>query len=107
MTAPLPTSRRDASRVGEQSPAGSFSLPAGGVKRTAKQIIADAARRHDVGPKDMTGPSRMPHIVAARWQAMSEIRRELGWSYPRIGQAFGGRDHTTVMHGIKVHEARA
>ena len=28
---PLPTSRRDASRVGEQSPAGSFSLPAGGV----------------------------------------------------------------------------
>ena len=31
MTAPLPTSRRDPSASGEQPPAGSFSLPAGGV----------------------------------------------------------------------------
>ena len=33
-------------------------------------------------------------------------RKELGSSFPSIGEFFGGRDHTTVMHGVeKVEKA--
>jgi hypothetical protein len=27
--------------------------------------------------------------------------RERGWSYPRIGKLFGGKDHSTIIHGVR------
>jgi len=33
--------------------------------------------------------------------AMYKTLRERGWSYPRIGKLFGGKDHSTIIHGVR------
>ena len=47
---------------------------------------------------DLTGGSRSRVLVTARQIAMYLCRELTDLSLPKIGQAFGGRDHTTVMH---------
>ena len=44
---------------------------------------------------------RRPDLVQARQLAMYLCRELLGHSYPVIGRMFGGKDHRTVMHGVK------
>lgn len=39
-------------------------------------------------------------VVQARWHAMAAIRQTFGDSYSRIGRLFG-RDHSSVLHGLK------
>lgn len=51
------------------------------------------------------GKSRHPEVVRARWACMAALRRR-GLSYPEIGQAMGGKDHTTVMSAVDVGEVR-
>ncbi len=48
---------------------------------------------------DLTGNARFAGLVRARWAVMLAMHRR-GYSTPRIGRALGGRDHTTVMHGL-------
>jgi chromosomal replication initiator protein len=50
--------------------------------------------------KEIQGRSRTRDIVAPRQVAMYLMREETGTSLVEIGQQLGGRDHTTVMHGI-------
>jgi chromosomal replication initiator protein len=50
--------------------------------------------------KELQGRSRTRDIVAPRQVAMYLMREETGTSLVEIGQQLGGRDHTTVMHGI-------
>ena len=47
---------------------------------------------------DLTGPSRSRTLVTARQVAMYLCRELTDLSLPKIGEQFGGRDHTTVMH---------
>lgn len=70
------------------------------------QIVAETAFKHEVSIRDMKGPSRFRPYVIARQEAMSRIVRECGWSQPRTGRYFGGRDHTTVRHALKAHDKR-
>jgi chromosomal replication initiator protein len=49
--------------------------------------------------EDLVGPSRSRALVHARQIAMYLCRELTDLSLPRIGEKFGGRDHTTVMHG--------
>ena len=51
------------------------------------------------------GKGRHPELVRARWACMVALRRR-GLSYPEIGQAMGGKDHTTVMHACDIAEVR-
>lgn len=44
---------------------------------------------------------RMQGLVRARQALYFALRVGLGWSFPMIGKAVGGRDHTTVMYGVK------
>jgi chromosomal replication initiator protein len=48
--------------------------------------------------EDLRAHSRSRVLVNARQVAMYLCRELTDMSLPRIGQAFGGRDHTTVMH---------
>ncbi|WP_304044322.1 helix-turn-helix domain-containing protein [Desulfovibrio piger] len=66
-----------------------------------EQILAEAARCCDAAPADITGTGRHARLVMARQAAMYVCRRHLGLSYPELGRAFGGRDHSTVIHAVK------
>ncbi len=62
------------------------------------QIMASTADYFGVTLEDLRGHSRSRVLVNARQVAMYLCRELTELSLPRIGQAFGGRDHTTVMH---------
>jgi chromosomal replication initiator protein len=63
------------------------------------QLIKDeVADYFSVTVDDLCSPSRSRQLVTARQIAMYLTRELTDLSLPRIGKAFGGRDHTTVMH---------
>jgi chromosomal replication initiator protein len=65
---------------------------------TADQIMDATSEYYGVSIDDLRGQSRSRVLVNARQVAMYLCRELTDLSLPRIGQAFGGRDHTTVMH---------
>lgn len=66
------------------------------------------AEYYDVSVKDLMGKKRTRSIARPRQIAMALARELTGDSFPDIGQSFGGRDHTTVMHACdKVAQLRA
>jgi chromosomal replication initiator protein len=69
-----------------------------GPEITAKQIMEQTAVYYGVTIEDLTGSSRSRVLVTARQIAMYLCRELTDLSLPKIGQQFGGRDHTTVMH---------
>lgn len=71
-----------------------------------KLIIAEVADAHDVLIADLLSPRRAVRLVHARHEAMWRLRNETTMSLPMIGKRLGGRDHTTVLHGIRKHEER-
>ncbi|SCG49963.1 chromosomal replication initiator protein DnaA [Micromonospora inositola] len=75
-----------------------FIPDGGGPEITADQIMVSTADYFGVSLEDLRGHSRSRVLVNARQVAMYLCRELTDLSLPRIGQAFGGRDHTTVMH---------
>jgi chromosomal replication initiator protein len=69
-----------------------------GPEITADQIMEATSEYFGVSMDDLRGHSRSRVLVNARQVAMYLCRELTDLSLPRIGQAFGGRDHTTVMH---------
>ncbi|MBD9699378.1 chromosomal replication initiator protein DnaA [Flavimobilis sp. GY10621] len=65
---------------------------------TAGSIIAQTAAYFGLSIDDLCGNSRSRVLVTARQIAMYLCRELTDLSLPKIGQEFGGRDHTTVMH---------
>lgn len=68
---------------------------------SAKKIIKTVAEFYDISEKDLTTRSRRKEIVRPRQIGMYLMREELKYSYPSIGEYFGGRDHTTAMHSCE------
>ncbi|WP_275669521.1 chromosomal replication initiator protein DnaA [Glycomyces paridis] len=68
---------------------------------TVDQVMQATADYFGVQSADLKGNSRSRALVNARQVAMYLCRELTDLSLPRIGQAFGGRDHTTVMHANK------
>jgi chromosomal replication initiator protein len=69
-----------------------------GPELTAEQIMDVVSEYFGVSVDDLRGQSRSRVLVNARQIAMYLCRELTDMSLPRIGAAFGGRDHTTVMH---------
>ena len=65
---------------------------------TANIIMAQTAAYFSLTMDDLCGTSRSHVLVNARQIAMYLCRELTELSLPKIGQTFGGRDHTTVMH---------
>jgi chromosomal replication initiator protein len=61
-------------------------------------IMDEVAAYFSLTTEDLRSPSRSRQLVNARQIAMYLTRELTDLSLPRIGKAFGGRDHTTVMH---------
>ena len=70
----------------------------GGPEITGPTIMAQTASYFSLSVEDLCGTSRSRVLVNARQIAMYLCRELTDLSLPKIGQAFGGRDHTTVMH---------
>lgn len=68
---------------------------------TVHQIISETAVYFGVTVDDIKGTSRSRNLVTARQIAMYLSRELTEHSFPQLGQHFGGRDHTTVMHAEK------
>ena len=62
-----------------------------------QRIVSD---HYGIPLEEMKGKRRDKHIVFPRQVAMFIVREETPSSLPVIGQAFGGRDHTTALHSI-------
>ena len=74
-------------------------IPDGGETTiTAAMIMSAVASYFAVSVEDLCGSSRTHVLVTARQMAMYLCRELTDLSLPKIGQVFGGRDHTTVMH---------
>jgi chromosomal replication initiator protein len=74
-------------------------IPAGGGPEiTAAQIMGATADYFGLSLDDLRSQSRSRVLVNARQVAMYLCRELTDLSLPKIGQEFGGRDHTTVMH---------
>lgn len=71
---------------------------------TVEQIQQAVCAQLDVPMSLLTGKTRKQEIVFARQIAMAIIRELLGTPLKTIGNHFGGRDHTTVMHAISTIE---
>ncbi|WP_184756514.1 chromosomal replication initiator protein DnaA [Streptosporangium album] len=69
-----------------------------GSEITVATIMASTAAYFGLSIDDLCGGSRSRVLVTARQIAMYLCRELTDMSLPKIGQQFGGRDHTTVMH---------
>ena len=68
---------------------------------SATTIMQTVSTYYDVSIDDLCGRNRSKTLVMPRQIAMYLCRELTDLSLPRIGQQFGGKDHTTVMHAVK------
>ena len=68
---------------------------------TAGLIMAQTAAYSHFSIDELCGPNRTRNLVLARQIAMYLCRELTQLSLPKIGEEFGGRDHTTVLHAEK------
>ena len=77
-------------------------------KVTVEEIQRKVADHYNVRLSDMIGPRRTRTIARPRQVAMYLAKHLTTRSLPEIGRRFGGRDHTTIMHGVrKIEELMA
>ncbi|MCK5918052.1 MAG: chromosomal replication initiator protein DnaA [Cocleimonas sp.] len=68
---------------------------------TVESIKKTVAQHYNIRVSDLNSPRRTRSIARPRQIAMSLAKKLTNHSYPEIGENFGGKDHTTVMHACK------
>lgn len=76
-------------------------LKASDRKVTVEEIQRKVSEHYNIRLSDMIGPKRVRSYARPRQVAMYLAKKLTSRSLPEIGRRFGGRDHTTVMHGVK------
>jgi chromosomal replication initiator protein len=76
-------------------------LRASDRKVTIEEIQRRVAEHYNVRLSDLIGPKRVRTIARPRQIAMYLAKQLTPRSLPEIGRRFGGRDHTTIMHGVR------
>jgi chromosomal replication initiator protein len=79
------------------------SLATDGRQRrvSVADVLEAVAEHYRISADDLRGKQRDKHIVVPRQIAMYLMRQETEASLMEIGQALGGRDHSTVLHGCE------
>ncbi|MBC7164872.1 MAG: chromosomal replication initiator protein DnaA [Roseovarius sp.] len=70
-------------------------------KVSIEEIKRKVADHYNIRLSDMVGPKRTRCYARPRQVAMYLCKQLTSRSLPEIGRSFGGRDHTTVMHGVR------
>jgi hypothetical protein len=83
---------RDWLRIGARRGRGKVAVP---------RILAAVAAHYDVEVAEILAHRRTAHLVIPRQVAMYLAKALTGRSLPDIGRRFGGRDHTTILHGVR------
>jgi chromosomal replication initiator protein len=65
------------------------------------EVMSQVAVAFGVTVQNLLGPDRRQEVVLPRQVAMYLLREEASYSLPKIGEAMGGRDHTTVMYACQ------
>ncbi len=81
-----------------------FAPPAPRVD--ASDVIAAVARVHNLRTVDIIGKSRTRQLTEPRHIAMFLARKHTTLSFPQLGEEFGGRDHSTIQHGVRKIQER-
>jgi hypothetical protein len=78
-----------------------MQLPIVDIKTMARFIVNEVCQLYGVTVDDLTDSSRQPNIVRGRHLAFYLFRALTDFTFAQIGQMFGGRNHTSVMHGVR------
>ncbi len=74
------------------------------MRQSVANILREVAIEYGLTIAALTGPNRQRHITRPRqlvyYRAFTECPH---LSYPEIARRIGGRDHTTIMHGVRAH----
>ena len=76
-------------------------LKASDRKVTVEEIQRKVSEHYNIRLSEMIGPKRVRNYARPRQMAMYLAKQLTSRSLPEIGRRFGGRDHTTVMHGVR------
>jgi chromosomal replication initiator protein len=83
-------------------------LRASDRKITVEEIQRKVSDHYNIRLSDLIGPKRLRSYARPRQVAMYLAKTMTNRSLPEIGRRFGGRDHTTVMHGVRrIEELRS
>jgi chromosomal replication initiator protein len=75
-------------------------LPQAEAEIPPQLILEESAKYFSLSVQDLISPNRSRPLTTARHVAMYLMRECSGQSLVKIGETFGGRDHTTARHGI-------
>jgi hypothetical protein len=75
-------------------------------RNTVKRIIAEVADKYDLGVSELLANRRVRVSVEPRQEAMWRARNETALSLTELAHCFGRKEHTTILHAIRCHEAR-
>lgn len=70
-------------------------------KITVEEIQRKVSDYYNIRLSDIIGPKRLRSYARPRQVAMYLCKQLTSRSLPEIGRRFGGRDHTTIMHGVR------
>jgi chromosomal replication initiator protein len=74
------------------------------TKLDQKKVLSGILQYFQIKPADLFGPRRQKELVLPRQIAMYILYKECQLPMEKVGEILGGRDHTTVLHGIKKME---
>lgn len=68
---------------------------------TPDKIFKKVCEFFSLKKEDILGKCRQKELVHPRQISMYLLKHEMNYSFPLIGRTLGGKDHTTIMHGVK------
>jgi len=71
------------------------------IARQIREIIWEVSLKHNISTEYLLGHNRRAGVAWARFEIMWRARHELNAPLQLIGQVLGGRDHTSILHGVR------